>query len=111
MPFVCRETADVAVAKAIFSSFRERFTKLAEFALAMSSHSQDKAELIQNLSLEELFRANPQIPRLALTFELYVRCLTRSLLHAVYEGTSAAAYQAQAWCFDHDLNTAEFQKH
>ena len=56
---VCRETADVAVAKAVFSSFRERFTKLAEFALAMSSHSQDKTELIQNLSLEELFRAHP----------------------------------------------------
>lgn len=57
--FVCRETADVAVAKAVFSSFRERFTKLAEFALAMSSHSQDKTELIQNLSLEELFRVHP----------------------------------------------------
>jgi hypothetical protein len=56
-----RNTADEAVAKAVFSSFRERFTKVAEFALAMSSQSQDKAELIQNLSLEELFRALPSI--------------------------------------------------
>lgn len=54
----CRDTADVAVAKAVFTSFRERFTKLAEFALAMSNHCQDKLELIQNLSLEELFCAS-----------------------------------------------------
>lgn len=46
------------MAKAVFSSFRERFCRVAECALAMN-RNQEKAELLQNLSLEELFCALP----------------------------------------------------
>lgn len=55
MKISCRASTDAMTSNAIFSSFRERFCKVAEGTLGMN-RTDTLSDLEQKLSLEELFR-------------------------------------------------------
>eukprot|EP00892_Ulva_mutabilis_P006716 jgi/Ulvmu1/4416/UM002_0141.1 len=79
--FCALDSTDPAISHSIFSSFRERFCKVAEGTLGMN-RTDAITDLEQKLSLEEAF---------------------------LHQGASTTAYHAKSWMYDHSVHNAIFQ--